>query len=366
MALRSFVPISLCCLVGVACLPLQAQQAEKKPTAAPPAAATQPAPAAAGELELTALDGGTAFSLVALNAEAKAVFEQLARESGWEIRAEPAPTAKVTLTLNNESFERTLAAVARAIGYQTTRVYVLSPRKEGQELPDPFRMPLELPSVSLQLTKPVPVADAVAALGNAARVPIEAAPALKGEATIDAAETPLAEALNALCEQVEAVWTISYRLKPTPKQAPAAGAAGGTGNQDDGFAAEARREMEQWAKMTPAQRTQQARRQMSDLLRADPAERKRELQKLTGQLGRLGRALNSMEAEDRQQLAKMLQDRATPYLSELRQMTPEQQREFAQAAAALRRVIAVAKQPPPKPATAPAAPAPGGKPAPRR
>ena len=69
---------------------------------------------------------------------------------------------------------------------------MLSPRKEGQELPDPFRMPLELPSVSLQLTKPVPVADAVAALGNAA-VPIEAAPALKGEATIDAAETPLAE-----------------------------------------------------------------------------------------------------------------------------------------------------------------------------
>ena len=159
------------------------------------------------------------------------------------------------------------------------------------------------------------------------------------------------------------MWTISYRLKPTRnRRLPPAG--GGTGNQDDGFAAG---HGARWSsgRMTPAQRTQQARRQMSDL-RADPAERKRELQKLTGQLGRLGRALNSMEAEDRQQLAKMLQDRATPYLSELRQMTPEQQREFAQAAAALRRVIAVAKQPPPKPATAPAAPAPGGKPAPRR
>ena len=80
-------------LPGGRCLPASpAQQAEKSRLRhlrqRPPAGA-----AAAGELELTALDGGTAFSLVALNAEAKAVFEQLARSRVGD-RAEPAPTAK--------------------------------------------------------------------------------------------------------------------------------------------------------------------------------------------------------------------------------------------------------------------------------
>ncbi|MDH7570027.1 MAG: hypothetical protein QHJ73_10625, partial [Armatimonadota bacterium] len=178
-----------------------------------PAAATAPAAtpgASAAELQVRATEGGSKVTVVAVEADAKAVLEAMAKESGKEIRAEPAPQAKVTLSLSDESFERALLAVAARIGYRASRAYVISPKKEGQELPDALSLPMGLPTVSLKLPNAVPVAQAVAALRNSTQATIELQAGVTGEAKIEAENAPLSEVLDDLCRQVNAVWALSY------------------------------------------------------------------------------------------------------------------------------------------------------------
>ncbi len=320
--------------------------AAEEPAAPPAAEAAAPAEKKAGEVLVVLSDDGT-VTLSAVNASAKAVINALSEKTGRPIRMEPESEAQVSLTLVNQPFEQLLVAVAQAITYTPSRCYLLSPRQEGQELPDRQQLPEGLPTVSLTLARPASVAGVVAALRAVTQLDIEAAEGLKGEATLQVTDVPLPEVLDSLCKQLNAVWRLGYRLKS---------AATGTAAPTAADAEAARQEMEAWAEMTEEERQFLARQHTGNLLRADPAERKRQISTLVTQLRELSRALAPLTGEERAKMAKAIEQRAAPYLRELEQLPREQRRDFQPVIQAFQRVMAVAKTPP----------AQGGRPAEQR
>ena len=173
--------------------------AAEEPAAPPAAEAAAPAEKKAGEVLVVLSDDGT-VTLSAVNASAKAVINALSEKTGRPIRMEPESEAQVSLTLVNQPFEQLLVAVAQAITYTPSRCYLLSPRQEGQELPDRQQLPEGLPP-----SRPgaAGVRGRVVAALRAVTVDIEAAEGLKGEATLQVTDVPL-EVLDLLCKQLNA------------------------------------------------------------------------------------------------------------------------------------------------------------------
>ena len=353
------------CILALLALPaaqMPAGAAEGEP------AATAEAAAPAGEFDLSS-EGGTQFSLIAVNADAKALLAALSKESGWDVRMVPEAPRKVTVTLTREPFDRTLAAVAAAAGCQVSRVFIVGPKTEGSELPDPFKLPLDMPVVSLKLADPVDAAAAVAAVQRSSGAVIEAQEGLTGKAKITANRTPLPEVLDTLCRQANAVWALAYRLKPG-STAPAMGWPPGAGNPaaaqgDGGAAAGASLVNPAWTASTPEQRRELARREIAGLLRATPAERQLRIGRIAGQIDRLGTGLARLSKRDARRIAQLVRERAEAYLQEVRQVPQEQQPEFEPAVRALAMALQVVSRwtgPPPGAPGEPGAPGMPGEP----
>lgn len=340
MARRRLSSVVLACVAALALgCGASARAAEAPAPAGEKPADVQPA----GELEVLADENGD-ITLLATNADPQKVAKVLSEKGGWPVRLEPEPKGTLTLTLVNETFEQVLVAIARALNYTASRYIVMTPRKEGQALPDRFRLPMDLPAVSLKIAQRMPLAGVVAALKNAAQLDVEVAEELKGEVTLQAAETPLPEVLDSLCNQVGAVWTLAYRLKPTPED-PKEKTPGALGEPK--AAEEDQQPAEQWAEMTPEERQKRVRQHTSALLRANPAERKRQVRALVEQVRELARTLAPLTGDERAKLARELQYRAEPYLNELNQLSPEQRRDLEPLIQAFQRVLGVVRGPQP-------------------
>ncbi|MBI3945942.1 MAG: FlxA-like family protein [Armatimonadetes bacterium] len=364
MALRSLLLALLLCAAAAASAaeggdappPVQPEKAAE--TKAEQPAAPTGAAAAANDFILSASEGGTKLTLRAVNVPAKPVIEALAKESGWTIRVEGEPRGSVSADFTDQPFETALMTVARPPGYTASRVFVIVPKKEGSPLaPDVLRLPMGLPRLSLSLANPMPVAAVIATVAEMAHVSIEAPEDLKGEATLAAADTPLPDVLTSLCQQLDMAWTLVYQLKSAPTTG-----AGAVPDDEEVAAQEARRQAQQWARMTPQQRQVVASQQIGNLLRLDPRQRQQQVQSITAQLVGLSRGVAKLSPEERKQVGAMIQQRAQPYMSQMRQLTPEQQREFQPAARAYEMLINRLRQPTPQPR--PATPGRGGAPQP--
>lgn len=293
------------------------------------AAGAAPAP----DYQLTAADDGQQFTLVAAGSDAKALLEDLSKKSGWKIEMVPETQRRVTVTLTDESFERTLIAIARSIGYAPARVYQIMPKKEGDALPDHFKLPLGLQSATLTVTD-APLQTVVNVLKDQTKANIEVVGDLKGDVSVAVNQSPLPDILDAIAQQVKATWTLAYRLTPAtgaltggrPGTGAGGGAAlgGGVGAED----AAAHHEMQQWMGMTPAQRKALATKQIGDILRANPKDRQQEINNLSQQLGGLLSAVRKMTPAERAKIAPAIADRVGPYLQALNQLTPAQKGDF--------------------------------------
>lgn len=363
--LRSFLLAVLLAIATAACA---AEEGGTKPSSQPgPATEAKPTdqtatsaaqtaqPTAASGFNLSASGGGTKFTLQAVNVAPKLVLDALAKESGWEIRVEGEPRGNLTLEFSDQPFEEALVQVARAVGYTASRLFVITPKKEGTPAaPDVMKLPLGLPRVALSLANPMPAAVVIPTLANAARVEIEAPQDLKGEAKLEADNTPLPDVLTALCQQLDMAWTIAYRLRSAPKTGP-----GAVPDDDEVAAREAMRETERWAQMTPQQRQMYANQQIGNLLRLDPQQRQQQIQQFTSQLLRMSRGVNRLTPEERRRFAAMIQQRAEPYMRQMQQLTPEQRREFQPAARAFQALMDRLRQPEPRRGDTTRPPAPG-------
>lgn len=291
------------------------------------AAGAAPAP----DYQLTAADDGRQFTLVAAGSNAKALLDDLSKKSGWKIEVAPEPQRRVTVTLTDETFERVLIAIAQSIGYVPARVYQILPKKDGDALPDHFKLPLGLPTASLTVAD-APLATVVNVLKDQTKTNIEVIGDVKGDVSVAVNQAPLPDILDGIAQQAKATWTLAYRLTPagsvtnhTRPGAVVAPPVVGDGNAED---AAARAQMQQWMGMTPAQRKALATKQIGDILRANPKDRQQEINNLGQQLGGLLSAVRKMTPAERARIAPAITDRVGPYLQALNQLTPAQKGDF--------------------------------------